>query len=73
MEQKDYISSFKGIDVSNLELLAEIIYRTGIRSPKGEKERCLQKALQIYELCNEMGRTFSFDRKSKMNDIRSVL
>lgn len=70
---KDYLSSFKGFNVSNLELLAEIYYQTGIRSLEGRKEKLLQKALQLYELCCEMDRTFSFERERKMNELREIL
>ena len=70
---KDYLSSFKGFNVTNLELLAEIFYQTGIRSPEEEKEKFLQKALQIYELCSDTDHTFSFDRERKMNEIRKLL
>lgn len=70
---RDYISSFKGINVANLELLAEIYYQTGIRTPAGKKEKLLQKALELYTLCAETDRTYSFDRERKMNEISEIL
>ena len=70
---KEYLSSYKGFNVANLELLAEIFYQTGIRSPEDEKEKFLQKALQIYELCSETDHTFSFDRERKMDEIRKLI
>ena len=70
---KDYLASFKGFNVVNLELLAEIFYQTGIRSNESKKEKFLQKALQIYKLCSDTDRTFSFVRERKMNEIRRLL
>lgn len=70
---KDYISTFKGINITNLELLAEVYYQTGIRSPEGKKEKLLKKALQIYELCCETDRTYSFGRERKMSEIRNMI
>ena len=70
---KDYIASFRGFNVANMELLAELFYQTGIRYPEGQREKFLQKALQLYELCNEPDHTFSFERERKMNEVREVL
>jgi hypothetical protein len=70
---KEYLSSYKGFNVANLELIAEIFYQTGIRSPVDKKEKFLRKALQIYELCSDADHTFSFDRERKMNEIRKLL
>ncbi|MBE0650415.1 MAG: hypothetical protein IH595_06210 [Bacteroidales bacterium] len=70
---KEYIVSFKGFNVANMELLAEIFYQTGIHYPEDEQEKFLLKALQLYELCSERDHTYSFTRESKMNKIRGLL
>lgn len=72
-ELKDYISSFKGLNITNLEMLAEILHQTGIRSHQNEKDKFLQKALELYNLCNESDHTYSLDRERKVNEIRNML
>ena len=70
---KEYIASFRGFNVANMELLAGLFYHTGIRYPEGEQERFLLKALQLYELCNETDHTFSLERERKINEIQNKL
>ena len=70
---KDYLSNFNGINTTNLVLIAEIISQFGINEQTENKKIYLEKALQIYELCNLTDKTFSFERESKINKIRNIL
>jgi hypothetical protein len=70
---KKYLSEFTGINSSNLELLAEIVFQFGISEQCDNKRIFLEKALQLYELCSYTDKTFSSQRESRINEIKNRL
>lgn len=72
-DSAEYISHFKGNNPVNLELLAEIIFQTGIKHSKGDQTVYFDKALQIYELCNLTDNTYSIERENRINTLRNLL
>ena len=66
----EYICSFEGFNVENMELLAEYISQIGF-SDKSQKH--LEKALQLYELCDLKSKTYSIEREANINMIRNAL
>lgn len=70
-EIKQYISQFDGFNVSNIEYLADILNELGMDSSitKGY----LKKALKLYELCNSLDKTFSFERERKIDELKNIL
>ena len=68
-----YISKFDGIKGSNIELLADIIKVMGKKADSAKTKEYLKRALKLYELCNSLDKTFSFDRESKISEIKNAL
>ena len=71
-ETKEFIRHFKGINIANLELLAEILFHSGIENKSVTDKLVLSKALILYELCNETDKTFSADRENKIEIIKRL-
>lgn len=71
-ETKEFISHFKGINIVNLELLAEILFHLGMENKSGNENTILSKALILFELCNEIDKTYSTERENKINLIKSI-
>ncbi len=69
----EYISKIKGNSVENLEILAEIIAKSGLNGNTEIKNNYLHKALQVYEYCSLADKTFSVDRESKIREIKNRL
>jgi len=69
----EYLAHFHGINVVNLELLAEVIFLIGINNKSETQRTVLQKALRLYELCNLTDKTFSVDRENQIKKIRDAL
>lgn len=72
-ESRDYLARFKGMNTANLELLAEILYQTGVNEQEDKKCVFLKKAIMLYELCESSDKTFSFERERKIKVIKSFL
>ena len=70
---KEYLSNFTGINSSNLDLLAEIVFQFGISEQSDKKRIFLEKALQLYELCSNTDKTFSSARERRINEIKNML
>lgn len=70
---EQYISKFDGIRGSNIELLADIIKAIGMKTDSAIKKKYLVRVLKLYELCNSLDKTFSFDRESKISEIKNAL
>ena len=62
----EYICSFEGFNVENIELLAEYIFQIAI---KNKSEKHFEKSLQLYELCNLKSKTYSLERETNMKII----
>ncbi len=67
---ENYLSDLKGFSVENIELLAETISELG---HKNDSTILLEKALQLFEICNLRDRTFSIDRENNISKIKSTL
>jgi len=70
---EQYISEFDGIRGSNIELLADILKAMRDKTDSAKTKEYLVRALKLYELCNSLDKTFSFDRESKISEIKSAL
>lgn len=69
----DYLSRFKGLNTTNLEHLAEILFQLG-KSEKSEKKSFfLVKAIQLFELSESIDKTYSIERERKITEIKSIL
>ena len=69
----EYIFSFTGFNVENIELLAEYLSQIGFNDKSDSSKKYLEKALQLYELCNLKSKTYSFERATKIQAIKDVL
>ena len=69
----DYISTFQGLNVENIEMLADYISEIGFNNQNDSSRKYLEKALQLYELCNVKSKTFSFEREEKISAIKNAL
>jgi len=72
-ESNEYICSFKGFSAENIEHLAECISEICLRDKYRGSKNYLEKALQLYELCNSKSKTYSLERETTINSIKSVL
>ena len=72
-DSNEYICSFQGFSVENIELLAEFIFQTGFHDNSNISRKYLEKALQLYELCNLKSKTYSFERETNIKAIKNVL
>lgn len=70
---KEYLCSFQGFSVENIELLAEFIFQTGFQDNCENSRKYLEKAQQLYELCNLKSKTFSFERDTNIKVIKNLL
>ncbi|PKP52852.1 MAG: hypothetical protein CVT92_07185 [Bacteroidetes bacterium HGW-Bacteroidetes-1] len=68
-----YISSFKGMNTGNLELLADIMFQYGTNESSYKRDNCMRKALQLYEFCNNLDKTYSFARENKVEKVLNEL
>ena len=69
-KSKEYICNFQGFNIENIELLADCFSQMGFNDKTDSSKIYLEKALQLYNLCNLKSRTFSFERETKMNAIK---
>jgi hypothetical protein len=72
-ETNEYISCFEGFNIENIELLAECFSQIGFNDESDNSRKYLEKALQLYELCNLKSKTYSFEREANIRAIRNVL
>ena len=74
-ESELYIHKFQGLNVANIELLADILQEIamGSETVSSEGKVFLEKSLNLYEHCNAADKTFSFAREQKINDIKRIL
>ena len=68
-----YLTQHKGFSTSNVELLAELLFRFGESASSGQEIIYLKKALQLLELCNEMDNIYSIQRESRIAEIKDLL
>lgn len=72
-ESNEYISSFKGFSIENIELIAECISKICLSDNSSVSKKYLEKALQLYELCNLKSKTYSLERETNIKTIRNAL
>lgn len=72
-ESNEYISNFKGFSIENIELLADCIYEIWLTYHPIDSNKYLQKALQLYELCNLKSKTYSIKRENQIIAIKNTL
>ena len=72
-DSNEYLCSFDGFNIENIELLAECISQIGFSNKQGKFKKHLEKALQLYEFCNFKSKTYSFEREANIKAIRSAL
>jgi hypothetical protein len=65
---KEYISRFKGLNTQNIELMADVIYQFGAKDLTSGRKTYFIKALNLYDLCNTLDKTFSFERQKKIEN-----
>ena len=69
----EYISSLDGFNVENMELLADCLYQIGLNDTCDSSKKYLEKALQLYDLCNLKSKTYSFEREANIKAIKNAL
>lgn len=72
-ESNKYIFSFKGFNVENIETLADCFSEIGFRNNCNNSKKYLEKALQLYNLCNLKSKTYSFEREKNIDAIKNTL
>ncbi len=65
---KEYISRFKGLNTQNIELMADVIYHFGVKDLTSVRKTYFKKALHLYDFCNTLDKTFSFERQKKIEN-----
>ena len=72
-DSNEYICSFIGFSVENIELLAECLSQIGFSGKSNNFKKHLEKALQLYELCNLKSKTYSLERETNIKAIKNAL
>jgi len=72
-ETDEYLAGHKGFNIENIELLALTLTDLGLNRKTPDSVGILEKALQLYEICNRRDRTYSFEREASMQQIRNAL
>ncbi len=72
-EGNAYLSGIKGLSVENIELLAECVAGLGSCGKSDTFRLYYEKALQLYDYCNDISKTFSFEREERIEAIRKTL
>jgi len=72
-KSNNYICSFEGFSVENIELLAQCISQIGFSDKCEHPQKYLEKALQLYKLCNSESKTYSFERERSIEIIENAL
>ena len=69
----EYLARHEGFNAANIELLARTLSEIGMTSAPPASFALLEKALQLYGICNLRDRTYSFEREAEISRIREVL
>ncbi|MDD4384693.1 MAG: hypothetical protein PHD06_05885 [Bacteroidales bacterium] len=72
-ESKNYLSSFRGINLENIELLADLLMQMGLKSKGIQKKSYLHKSIQLFNYCKQMDKTYIHARESKIYQINKEL
>jgi uncharacterized protein YciU (UPF0263 family) len=68
---EQYMSKFAGFRTANIELLADVLKEMGVSSEPKMAKILWEKALRLYQICNSLDKTFSFERENKIDEIRN--
>lgn len=68
-----YLAQFRGMKATNIELLAEVLFQSGMQEQTERRRVFLTRALQLFQLCIRTDKTFSFEREEKINRIENML
>ncbi|MDD4058835.1 MAG: hypothetical protein PHO95_08075 [Bacteroidales bacterium] len=69
-ESEKYLHIHKGFNVENIEALAICLTQIASVRKSGGSQKYLEKALQLYELCDDQSKTFSVEREQAKSRIR---
>ena len=72
-DAESYLKSYTGFNTENLELLANILFQIGLKETQDRQKACFEKSLQIYQYCNLIDKTYSFEREDKIILLKKVL
>jgi hypothetical protein len=72
-EVEQYISKFAGFRAANIELLADVLKEMGVGAEPEISKQLLEKALRLYQICNSLDKTFSYERENKIDEIKNSL
>ena len=72
-KSNEYICSFDGFSIENIELFAECLSNIGFDGKCENSKKYLEKALQLYDLCNLKSKTYSFERETNINTLKNAL
>ena len=72
-DSNEYICSFEGFSIENIAFLAEHISQIGFSDESDKFKKYLEKALQLYELCNLKSKTYSMEREAIIKTIKNAL
>jgi hypothetical protein len=72
-DANEYINTFEGFNIENIEILAESISEIGFDDKCENSQKYLEKALQLYELCNLKSKTYSLGRETNISAIKNTL
>ncbi len=75
LNEKDFETEFnqnKGFNFENIELLADLLYTIG-NNQVAINIDYIKKALELYEYINKKSKTYSFERISKIEEIKELL
>ena len=72
-ETKKYLASFNGLNVENMELLAEFLVVQSNSANDLDRKRLLKKALNILVFCRETDKTFNMKRETRIENIENSL
>jgi len=72
-DSNKYISGFIGFNNDNIELFANYLFQIGLSNKSDNSKKYLEKALQLFELCNLQDKTYSFERESNIKIIKIKL
>ena len=72
-KSNEYIANFSGFNIENIELLAESIAQIAFNDKSENSKKYLEKALQLYDLCNLKSKTYSFEREMNIKTLKNAL
>lgn len=72
-ETIEYLFHFEGLNIANIESLAEVISEMGFNIQSENSKRYLEKALQLYQFCNVKDNTYSIEREVNITAIQNGL